>query len=231
MYSSKQWTHLAALFRRTHHSLLGLAEQPPLYVALGAGLSALKTPSCHSSYVSPSSALNATSPNTSADATTTATTTNGESGTASAVTGTAGAAGAHARGDGAAAMNPSSAHGSHSVCPICSTELNELARPVPYAHHAKSVVDADLVVLPNGRVYGRQRLMAFQGKVGGASGAGGGPGGGEGEGDGDVGMLDVGSSSNGGIGDGDGEEDKWIRDPADMSVVFEKSALKRVYIS
>lgn len=46
----------------------------------------------------------------------------------------------------------------HGVCPICSTELNDLARNVPYAHHTKSHVEHDLVLLPNGRVYGRQRL-------------------------------------------------------------------------
>lgn len=52
------------------------------------------------------------------------------------------------------------------MCPICSTELNELARKVPYAHHTKSTVEADPVVLPNGRVYGRERLMKWQSKAG-----------------------------------------------------------------
>lgn len=52
------------------------------------------------------------------------------------------------------------------MCPICSTELNELARNVPYAHHTKSYVESDPVVLPNGRIYGRERLMKFQEKVG-----------------------------------------------------------------
>lgn len=46
----------------------------------------------------------------------------------------------------------------HGVCPICSTELNELARNVPYAHHTKSHVEHDLMLLPNGRVYGKERL-------------------------------------------------------------------------
>lgn len=45
-----------------------------------------------------------------------------------------------------------------SLCPICSTELNELARGVPYAHHVRSSVEPDPVVLPNGRIYGRERL-------------------------------------------------------------------------
>lgn len=31
---------------------------------------------------------------------------------------------------------------------------------MPYAHHTKSHVEQDPVVLPNGRVYGRERLMA-----------------------------------------------------------------------
>lgn len=46
----------------------------------------------------------------------------------------------------------------HGVCPICSIELNDLARNVPYAHHTKSHVENDLVLLPNGRVCGEQRL-------------------------------------------------------------------------
>lgn len=52
------------------------------------------------------------------------------------------------------------------MCPICSTELNELARNVPYAHHTKSIVENDPVVLPNGRIYGSDRLKAFNKKVG-----------------------------------------------------------------
>lgn len=48
-----------------------------------------------------------------------------------------------------------------SVCPICSTELNELARHVPYAHHSKSHVEHDLMLLPNGRVYGKARLEEY----------------------------------------------------------------------
>ena len=45
-----------------------------------------------------------------------------------------------------------------SVCPICSLELNELARHVPYAHHSKSHVENDLVLLPSGRVYSQAQL-------------------------------------------------------------------------
>lgn len=53
-----------------------------------------------------------------------------------------------------------------SVCPICSTELNELARSVPYAHHSKSHVEHDLLLLPNGRVYGKARLEEYAAKSG-----------------------------------------------------------------
>lgn len=52
------------------------------------------------------------------------------------------------------------------MCPICSTELNELARNLPYAHHTKSEVENDPIVLPNGRVYGRERLLQMGAKVG-----------------------------------------------------------------
>ncbi|MCJ1433820.1 GID complex subunit containing RING finger motif [Xylographa pallens] len=115
MYSSSRWSDLANLFIKTHHELFSLPPQPLLHIALSAGLSALKTPSCHSAYASSSS--NASSSTT-------------------------------------------------TVCPICSTELNELARGLPYAHHTKSYVENDPVVLPNGRIYGRERLMQMSAKIG-----------------------------------------------------------------
>lgn len=115
MYSQSRWNSLADLFVQTHHELFSLPTRPLLHIALSAGLSALKTPACHSKYASSSS--NASSSTT-------------------------------------------------SVCPICSTELNELARSLPYAHHTKSNVENDPIVLPNGRVYGRERVMQMSRKIG-----------------------------------------------------------------
>lgn len=37
---------------------------------------------------------------------------------------------------------------------------------MPYAHHSKSYVESDPIVLPNGRVYGKQRLMEISRKMG-----------------------------------------------------------------
>ncbi|KAL3445182.1 protein fyv10 [Aspergillus insuetus] len=115
MYAAERWTYLSNLFIRTHHELLSLPSRPLIHIALSAGLSALKTPSCHSAYTSSS-------------------------------------------------LNPHST--STSVCPICSTELNELARNLPYAHHTKSSVESDPIVLPNGRIYGVHRLLDMSKKVG-----------------------------------------------------------------
>ena len=115
MYSQSRWDHLADLFVRSHHEIFSLPARPLLHIALSAGLSALKTPACHSKYAS--SSANAT-------------------------------------------------FSSAPVCPICSTELNELARNLPYAHHTKSHVENDPVVLPNGRVYGRERLLQMSAKIG-----------------------------------------------------------------
>ncbi|KAF2005402.1 protein FYV10 [Amniculicola lignicola CBS 123094] len=115
LYSPNRWDILANKFLTTFYNLYSLPPRPLLHIALSAGLSALKTPSCHSQYTS--SSANASSSTT-------------------------------------------------TVCPICSTELNSLARNVPYAHHTKSIVENDPVVLPNGRVYGRERLRTFNEKVG-----------------------------------------------------------------
>ncbi|KAF2811017.1 protein fyv10 [Mytilinidion resinicola] len=115
LYSPNRYSHLASLFLTTHNALYSLPSRPLLHIALSAGLSALKTPSCHSAYAS--SSANASSSTT-------------------------------------------------TVCPICSTELNELARNVPYAHHTKSYVENDPVVLPNGRIYGWERLKRVNEKFG-----------------------------------------------------------------
>ncbi|QSZ30506.1 hypothetical protein DSL72_000060 [Monilinia vaccinii-corymbosi] len=117
LYSSARWAELAKLFTETHNDLLGLPSVPLLHIALSAGLSALKTPTCHSSHVS------SISPTSSSSVTS-------------------------------------------SVCPICSIELNDLARKVPYAQHTKSHVESDLVLLPNGCVYGLGRLEEFSRKAG-----------------------------------------------------------------
>lgn len=108
LYRQSRWTDLADLFTETHHILLSLPSAPLIHVALSSGLSALKTPACHSS-----------------------------------------------SGDG---KTPAPSTFGHGVCPICSVELNDLARNVPYAHHTKSHVEHDLLLLPNGRVYGKSRL-------------------------------------------------------------------------
>ena len=46
LYSPSRWTHLAKTFVNTHHTLFSIPHGPLLHVALSAGLSALKTPSC-----------------------------------------------------------------------------------------------------------------------------------------------------------------------------------------
>ncbi|KAL9007243.1 MAG: hypothetical protein Q9188_000046 [Gyalolechia gomerana] len=115
MYSKSRWDFLSNLFVKTHHELFSLPGRPLMHIALSAGLSALKTPSCHSKYASSSS--NASSTTT-------------------------------------------------TVCPICSTELNELARNLRHVQHNKSSVEHDPIVLPNGRVYGRERLLEMSAKVG-----------------------------------------------------------------
>ena len=118
LYAPERWEELANIFVNAHNKLLGLPSFPLLHIALSSGLSALKTPACHSSHATSSSKPGHT------------------------------------------------ASVSSSVCPICSTELNELARNVPYAQHSKSHVEADLLLLPNNRVYGKARLEEYAQKAG-----------------------------------------------------------------
>ncbi|KAF4466404.1 hypothetical protein FALBO_6725, partial [Fusarium albosuccineum] len=132
LYKPSRWADLAALFTTTHNQLLALPAVPLLHLALSSGLSALKTPACHTHSPAPSS-FAASSNHASAPS------------------------------DAAAAAASTLGHG---VCPICSTELNELARNVPYAHHTQSHVEHDLRLLPNGSVYGRDRLEMQAKKAG-----------------------------------------------------------------
>jgi macrophage erythroblast attacher len=113
LYSRNRYDELSTMFMHTHQELFSLPPIPLLQIALSAGLSALKTPACHSQH-------------------------------ALAVTANTGA----------------------PVCPICSTELNELAKSVPYAHHTTSSMEDDPVMLPNGRVFGRERLQLLNEKLG-----------------------------------------------------------------
>lgn len=45
-------------------------------------------------------------------------------------------------------------------------ELNELAKQLPYAHHTKSHVENDPVVLPTLNLYGRDRLLEMSTQFG-----------------------------------------------------------------
>ncbi|KAK0254468.1 GID complex subunit containing RING finger motif [Friedmanniomyces endolithicus] len=135
MYAPTRYPYLAALFLRTHHTLFALPAHPLLHTALSAGLSALKTPTCHSAH-NPHRGMS--SLQHSSDKTTS---TMSRQSVPPLLTDT-------------------------PVCPICSTELNELARGVPYAHHTKSYMEDDPVVLPNGRVFGRDRLRGLNVKLG-----------------------------------------------------------------
>lgn len=170
----KRWAELAQAFVETHHQLLNLPLRPLLHIALSPGLSALKTPACHSSF-NPASSTTSDHPKI-------ATMSGNPSHTGSIGT---------------------------SLCPICSTEVNELAKTVPYAHHTKSIVEPEAVVLPNGRIYGRQRLEDLQRKQ----------------------MRAQGLAGSGGRGDEQiGKAGTFVTDPV-TGTKFDWAKVKKVYIS
>ncbi len=151
LYSASRWQKLAESFVEAHLKLLNLPMTPLLHIALSSGLSALKTPACHSSQIPVQPPQDQTP------------TQNGVSDSPS--------------------TSPKHHHSHHHhhhhgtaslttrVCPICSTELNALARNVRYAHHGKSrLLEHDLMLLPNGRVYGKARLDEYAAKSGLAAG-------------------------------------------------------------
>ena len=164
LYSASRWQKLAEVFVEAHLKLLSLPMSPLLHIALSSGLSALKTPACHSTQIQ---ALAQADAQALAQAQEDQTPTQSQPKTA--------------RKKPASTQQPSSSssHTHHRqphhstaslttrVCPICSTELNELARNVRYAHHGKSrLLEHDLLLLPNGRIYGKARLDEYAAKSG-----------------------------------------------------------------
>lgn len=148
LYSASRWQKLAETFVEAHLKLLNLPMTPLLHIALSSGLSALKTPACHSSQIQVQPPQDQTP------------TQNG----VSASTSTSPKHHHHHHHHGTASLTT-------RVCPICSTELNALARNVRYAHHGKSrLLEHDLMLLPNGRVYGKARLDEYAAKSGLAAG-------------------------------------------------------------
>ena len=150
-YSQHRWTDLADLFVTDHHRLLGLPSVPLLHTSLSLGMSSLKTVTCHGNVPmigSPSPTAAASLPQLSHQALRET-----SSGAAQELQ----PPGQHPR-QQPAKMSMSV---TTNVCPICSAELNELARHVPLAHQDKSHLEHDLLLLPNGRAYGRERLIDF----------------------------------------------------------------------
>ncbi|KAL2164196.1 hypothetical protein VTH06DRAFT_3411 [Thermothelomyces fergusii] len=164
LYSASRWQKLSETFSEAYLKLLNLPMTPLLHIALSSGLSALKTPACHRAPSSSSRAQPEPKPEPEPSQQHVAIN------------------GSHDGGDGATpTAAPDAAqrqhqhqhqhHGTASlttrICPVCSTELNELARIVRYAHHSKSrLLEHDLVLLPNGRVYGKARLEEYAAKSG-----------------------------------------------------------------
>ncbi|KAL1894705.1 GID complex subunit containing RING finger motif [Sporothrix stenoceras] len=166
LWNNERWAMLANLFTSTHNQLLSLPSVPLLHLALSSGLSALKTPACHSSPapepapiptitgISISSISNGISHLNGNGAS--QSTSNGASSTDDSKL---------KRSPFARTMHQGQQMGT-SICPICSIELNQLARHVPYAHHSKSHVEHDLKLLPNGHAYGMERLLEYARKTG-----------------------------------------------------------------
>jgi macrophage erythroblast attacher len=148
LYSASRWQTLAERFVDAHLKLLNMPMTPILHIALSSGLSALKTPACHSHKLG-----------------------DNEIQANSVIDGVAHDEVEAEREGFALPRNPLLRHGTASlttrVCPICSTELNALSRNVRYAHHGKSrLLEQDLVMLPNGRIYGKARLEEYARKSG-----------------------------------------------------------------
>ncbi|KAL2889887.1 Protein FYV10 [Ceratocystis lukuohia] len=147
-WSPSRWKELSDLFTDAFHALYGIHSRPLLHVALSAGISALKTPRCH---VHDGERAAISSPKEERSVPTVL---------------------AHNKAKIGVTL-PSyrtsdyidSYDARETMCPICSSELNELARTVPYANHTRSCVDHDMVVLPNGHAFSKSKLLEYAKKT------------------------------------------------------------------
>lgn len=48
-----------------------------------------------------------------------------------------------------------------NLCPICSLEFNQLSSQLPYSHNVKSYLFENPVMLPNGNIYDREKLVTY----------------------------------------------------------------------
>lgn len=55
----------------------------------------------------------------------------------------------------------SSNNKSNNNCPVCSLELNDLSDQLPYSHNVKSSLFDNPVMLPNGNIFDKLRLIQF----------------------------------------------------------------------
>lgn len=174
LWNDERWAMLADLFTSTHNQLLSLPSVPLLHLALSSGLSALKTPACHAAPApEPAPIPSFTGLPTGANGVGQLNGHNHATGTAAGQPAANGASAEDGTGGESRPKRSPFARTIHqgqqmgtSICPICSIELNELARHVPYAHHSKSHVEHDLKLLPNGHAYGMERLLEYARKTG-----------------------------------------------------------------
>lgn len=143
-----RWQELADLFTTTHNQLLSLPSVPLLHIALSSGLSALKTPACHAHAQQQQQLAVKASPSAAGEEHDEEE--DGGAGRAASIV-------ASTRGDKLVGQG---------LCPICSAELNDLAKFVPYAHHTKSHVQPDLVMLPSRKARSRILLLEDAKKAG-----------------------------------------------------------------
>lgn len=48
-----------------------------------------------------------------------------------------------------------------NICPICSLEFNQLSAKLPYSHNVKSYLFDNPVMLPNGNIYDKEKLINY----------------------------------------------------------------------
>lgn len=131
LFDDERYVFLSKIFEEVFYKLNGIPESDPLLVYLSLGISTLKTKSCECKTISPSDPIPSFEEIL------------------------------HEKLTSPQNLEKNLHRINGPKCPICSPELHALSSNLPHAHNIKSSLFDSPVMLPNGNIYDREKLIMF----------------------------------------------------------------------
>ncbi|KAH3684526.1 hypothetical protein WICPIJ_004497 [Wickerhamomyces pijperi] len=144
-FSPDRYESLSEIFQTVYYELHGIPKSDPLMVYLSIGISALKTKSCQCPEIKKSSPI-ASFEDILREKLQPKSDTCQHSASVE---------------ENSTATIINSIRPQIPSCPVCSLEFRGLASTLPYAHNTKSSLFENPIMLPNGNIFDRERLIGF----------------------------------------------------------------------